>query len=90
MYARGSPAGAPDGPRCDPVIEQIFLGYDHIAFLIAIILWAQRLWPVIKIVTASRVAHSVTLSLAALQIVAVPSSMVEPVMAASIVFVARM
>jgi hydrogenase/urease accessory protein HupE len=69
-------------------IEHIFLGYDHIAFLIAIVLWAQRLWPVIKIVTAFTVAHSVTLSLAALQIVVVPSSIVEPAIAASIVFVA--
>jgi hydrogenase/urease accessory protein HupE len=69
-------------------IEHIFLGYDHVAFLIAIVLWAQRLWPVIKIVTAFTLAHSVTLSLAALQIVAIPSTVVEPAIAASIVFVA--
>jgi HupE / UreJ protein len=65
-------------------IEHIFLGYDHIAFLIAIVLWAQRLWPVIKIVTAFTIAHSVTLSFAALQIVVVPSTIVEPAIAASI------
>ena len=58
--------------------EHIFLGYDHVAFLIAIVLWARRLWPVIKIVTAFTLAHSVTLSLAALQIVAIPSSIVSP------------
>jgi hydrogenase/urease accessory protein HupE len=69
-------------------IEHIFLGYDHIAFLIAIVLWAQRLWPVIKIVTAFTLAHSLTLSLAALQIVVIPSTIVEPAIAASIVFVA--
>jgi hydrogenase/urease accessory protein HupE len=69
-------------------IEHIFLGYDHIAFLIAIVLWAQRLRPVIEIVTAFTIAHSVTLSLAALQIVVVPSTIVEPAIAASIVFVA--
>jgi HupE/UreJ protein len=69
-------------------IEHIFLGYDHVAFLVAIVLWAQRLWPVIKIVTAFTLAHSVTLSLAALQIVAIPSAVVEPAIAASIVFVA--
>jgi hydrogenase/urease accessory protein HupE len=69
-------------------IEHIFLGYDHIAFLIAVVLWARRLWPVIKIVTAFTVAHSVTLSLAALQIVVIPSAIVEPAIAASIVFVA--
>ena len=69
-------------------IEHIFLGYDHVAFLIAIVLWARRLWPVLKIVTAFTVAHSITLSLAALQIVVIPSSIVEPAIAASIVYVA--
>ena len=69
-------------------VEHIFLGYDHVAFLVAIVLWARRLWPVIKIVTAFTVAHSVTLSLAALQIVIVPSAVVEPAIAASIVYVA--
>ena len=69
-------------------IEHIFFGYDHIAFLIAIVLWARRLLPVIKIVTAFTLAHSITLSLAALQIVVIPSTIVEPAIAASIVFVA--
>jgi hydrogenase/urease accessory protein HupE len=69
-------------------IEHIFLGYDHVAFLIAVVLWARRLIPVIKIVTAFTIAHSITLSLAALGIVAIPSRIVEPAIAASIVFVA--
>jgi hydrogenase/urease accessory protein HupE len=69
-------------------IEHIFLGYDHIAFLVAVVLWARRLLPVIKIVTAFTVAHSITLSLAALNIVVIPSIVVEPAIAASIVFVA--
>ena len=69
-------------------IEHIFLGYDHIAFLVAVVLWARRLVPVIKIVTAFTVAHSITLSLAALDIVAIPGVIVEPAIAASIVYVA--
>jgi hydrogenase/urease accessory protein HupE len=69
-------------------VEHIFLGYDHVAFLIAVVLWARRLWPVIKIVTAFTLAHSITLSLAALQIVVIPSAIVEPAIAASIVYVA--
>ncbi|MGO9048889.1 MAG: HupE/UreJ family protein [Xanthobacteraceae bacterium] len=69
-------------------IEHIFLGYDHIAFLVAIVLWARRLLPVIKVVTAFTIAHSITLSLAALQIVVIPSAIVEPAIAASIIFVA--
>jgi hydrogenase/urease accessory protein HupE len=69
-------------------IEHIFLGYDHIAFLVAVVLWARRLIPVIKIVTAFTIAHSITLSLAALNVVVIPSLVVEPAIAASIVFVA--
>jgi hydrogenase/urease accessory protein HupE len=68
-------------------VEHIFLGYDHIAFLIAIVLWARRAWPVIKIVTAFTIAHSITLSLAALNVVVLPSSITEPAIAASIVYV---
>jgi len=69
-------------------IEHIFLGYDHIAFLVAIVLWARRLMPVIKVVTAFTIAHSITLSLAALRIVVIPSAIVEPAIAASIIVVA--
>jgi hydrogenase/urease accessory protein HupE len=69
-------------------IEHIFLGYDHIAFLAAVVLWARRLWPVVKVVTAFTIAHSITLSLAALDIVRIPSIIIEPAIAASIVYVA--
>jgi hypothetical protein len=69
-------------------IDHIFLGYDHIAFLLAVILWGQSLWSLVKVVTAFTVAHSLTLSLAALDIVRIPSSVVEPLIAATIVFVA--
>ncbi len=69
-------------------MEHIFIGYDHIAFLIAIMLWARRLLPVVKIVTAFTIAHSITLSLAATQTLMIPSSIVEPAIAASIVYVA--
>jgi hydrogenase/urease accessory protein HupE len=69
-------------------IAHIFLGYDHIAFLAAVVLWARRLWSVVKVVTAFTVAHSITLSLAALDIVRIPSAIIEPAIAASIVYVA--
>jgi len=46
------------------------------------------LWPVVKVVTAFTIAHSITLSLAALDIVQIPSSIIEPAIAASIVYVA--
>jgi hydrogenase/urease accessory protein HupE len=69
-------------------IEHILTGYDHIAFLAAIILWAQRPWPVVKIITAFTLSHSVTLSLAVLGIAALPSALTEAAIAASIVYVA--
>jgi hydrogenase/urease accessory protein HupE len=69
-------------------IEHIFLGYDHIAFILAVILWGRSLWPLVKVVTAFTLAHSLTLSLAVLDIVRLPSSVVEPLIAATIVFVA--
>ena len=69
-------------------IEHIAIGYDHIAFLIALLLWARRFWPVAKAVTAFTAAHSVTLALAVLDIVSLPASVVEPLIAASIVWVA--
>ena len=69
-------------------IAHIFLGYDHVAFLAAVVLWARRLWPVVKVVTAFTIAHSITLSLAALYIVRIPSTVIEPAIAASIVYVA--
>ncbi len=44
--------------------------------------------PVIKIVTAFTIAHSITLSLATLNVVVIPGTIVEPAIAASIVYVA--
>ena len=69
-------------------VEHIVTGYDHLCFLFALILWANRVWPVVKIVTAFTISHSITLSLAALNIFALPSALTEMLIAASIVFVA--
>ena len=69
-------------------VEHIVTGYDHLCFLFAVILWASRIWPVVKIVTAFTVSHSITLSLAALNIVTLPSAWTEAAIAASIIYVA--
>ena len=69
-------------------IEHILTGYDHLCFLLAVVLWASRAWPVVKIVTAFTVSHSITLSLAAFQIVNVPSAWTETAIALSIIYVA--
>jgi hydrogenase/urease accessory protein HupE len=69
-------------------IEHIAIGYDHIAFLLAVIVLARRFWPLFAMVTAFTVAHSITLSLAVLDVVQLPSRFVEAAIAASIVYVA--
>jgi len=69
-------------------IEHIAIGYDHIAFLLAVIVLARRFWPLFKVITAFTLAHSITLTLAVLDIVTLPSRLVEMMIAASIVYVA--
>jgi HupE / UreJ protein len=69
-------------------IEHIVTGGEHIAFIVALILWGRRLWPLVGVVTAFTLAHSITLSLAALEVVAVPASLAETLVALSIVYVA--
>jgi hydrogenase/urease accessory protein HupE len=69
-------------------IEHIAIGYDHIAFLVAVILWGRRVWPLVGVVTAFTVAHSITLTLAVLDVVRLPSQLVETAIALSIVYVA--
>jgi hydrogenase/urease accessory protein HupE len=69
-------------------IEHIATGYDHIAFLIALLVAARRLRSIVGVVTAFTVAHSVTLACAALGKVNVPSRLVEMAVALSIAYVA--
>jgi hydrogenase/urease accessory protein HupE len=69
-------------------VEHIAIGYDHIAFLLAVILWGRRPLPLIGVVTAFTVAHSVTLTLAVLELAVVPARVVEVLIALSIVYVA--
>ena len=68
-------------------VHHIFRGYDHIAFLLAL-LFVRRFADVVRIVTAFTLAHTVTLVLAALGIVSLPARLVESAIAASIVYVA--
>ena len=69
-------------------IEHILTGYDHLLFLGALLLRGGRLLSLFKIITAFTVAHSITLALAVLGLVAIPERLVESVLAASIVYVA--
>jgi hydrogenase/urease accessory protein HupE len=69
-------------------IEHILLGFDHLCFLFALLLVATTLGSVLKIVTSFTIAHSITLALAAFDKVTLSPSIVEPMIAVSIVYVA--
>jgi hypothetical protein len=85
-------------------VWHIWIGYDHILFLLSLLLPAVLLrrnnqWEpaptlkgsfveVLKVVTAFTLAHSITLSLAALGVISLPSRLVESVIAASVVLAA--
>jgi hydrogenase/urease accessory protein HupE len=68
-------------------VKHIFLGYDHIAFLLAL-LFVRRFTDLLKIVTAFTVAHTITLALAVLQIVRLPPQLVEIGISITIMYVA--
>jgi hydrogenase/urease accessory protein HupE len=69
-------------------VEHIFIGYDHIAFLLALLLWANRILVVVAVVTAFTAAHSITLGLAMFDLVVLPTAIVEPLIAATVVWAA--
>ncbi len=85
-------------------IRHILGGYDHVLFLLCLLLpavmrrtptgWqpverlSQAILPVVGIVSAFTVAHSITLTLAALKLVSLSSSFIEPAIAVTIVLAA--
>ena len=68
-------------------IHHIFLGPDHILFIVGLLFLGGSLKQLLKIVTAFTIAHSITLALATLQIVNPSPRFIEPAIALSIVFV---
>ncbi len=68
-------------------VEHILTGYDHLAFLVALLLAGGSLRRNAKVITSFTVAHSLTLALATFGLINIPAAIVEPVIAASIVFV---
>lgn len=85
-------------------VWHIWIGFDHVLFLLSLLLpavwrreagrwtpvpqFAPAFWEVFRVVTAFTVAHSITLSLAALGLISLPSRLVESVIAASVLFAA--
>lgn len=68
--------------------DHILAGWDHLLFVIALVLLVSGGWPVVKAATAFTVAHSVTLVAATLGYAGLPQRPVEVLIALSIVFVA--
>jgi hydrogenase/urease accessory protein HupE len=66
----------------------ILTGYDHLLFLFALLLRKQTFKQYAAIITSFTIAHSITISLAVLGIITLPSRFVEAVIAFSIVYVA--
>ena len=69
-------------------LEHILTGYDHLLFLFGLLLACRQFSTAVKIITCFTLAHSLTLALAAFDVVSLPAQVVEPLIAASIVFVA--
>jgi hypothetical protein len=85
-------------------VWHIWIGYDHILFLFSLLIpsvmvyetarwypvaaFKVALWDVVKVVTAFTLAHSITLSIAALGYIELPSRWVESVIAASVILAA--
>ena len=99
VYVRDNPStGAETTPRLDrwQVFRDYFrhgmlhilTGYDHLLFITALVLAVRSLWELVKVVTAFTAAHSITLALSAFDLLRLPSRIVEPMIAASIIFVA--
>jgi hydrogenase/urease accessory protein HupE len=82
----GAPSGGTGFFRLG--LAHILSGWDHLLFLAALLLRGGNLLTMLKIITAFTLAHSLTLALATLGLVVVPGRIVEPAIAASIVWVA--
>ena len=68
-------------------IEHILTGYDHLVFLLGLVLARAKLRSLLAVVTAFTVAHSITLGIAALGVWTPSSRIVEPAIALSIAYV---
>ncbi|MEO8836673.1 MAG: HupE/UreJ family protein [Caldimonas sp.] len=100
----GSPAAASPWQFLLEGVRHILTGYDHILFLLCLLLpsvmrrtpdgWrpvehlSQAIWPIVGIVSAFTVAHSITLGLAALKLISLPSAFIEPAIAVTIILAA--
>lgn len=94
LFDLGGKGNAADPARKSPFtnfvamgVMHIWRGYDHLLFLFGLLAVTRQVKTVLKIITCFTVAHSFTLAIASLNIITLPSRIVEPMIAASIVFV---
>jgi hydrogenase/urease accessory protein HupE len=69
-------------------VEHILMGYDHLLFVLCLVLLLNGAWRVAATVTAFTIAHSLTLVATTLELISVPGPPVEATIALSIVFLA--
>ncbi|WP_156254947.1 HupE/UreJ family protein [Sandarakinorhabdus oryzae] len=69
-------------------VDHILAGYDHLLFVVALVLLLQRGWAVVKAATAFTTAHSITLAGTTLGLFGLPQAPVEAMIALSIIFLA--
>ncbi len=68
-------------------VAHIVTGYDHLLFLFGLLIVGSSFWSAWRIITSFTVAHSITLALATFDVVQLPPSLVEPLIAVSIMYV---
>ncbi|VWX62412.1 conserved membrane hypothetical protein [Burkholderiales bacterium 8X] len=108
---RGAPDAAEQPSQAAPGsgffrdgMHHILIGYDHVLFLICLLLpsvlrrapgkwtpvddWREAAWPMLGVVTMFTVAHSITLALASLKIVSLSPRIIEPAIAVTIILAA--
>lgn len=86
----------PERSTIETLVDYVELGYihivprglDHILFVLGLFLLSKRMRPLLIQVTCFTVAHSITLALSLYDVVALPASIVEPLIALSIAYVA--
>lgn len=69
-------------------IKHILTGYDHILFLVSLLILSIQFGYLLRVITAFTIAHSITLSLSVLNIVILPSRWVEAGIALTVLYVA--
>jgi hydrogenase/urease accessory protein HupE len=89
LLARAPDQKAPSAARDFLVLglEHILAGWDHLAFVFGLLIVGGRLRDAVKVITSFTLAHSLTLALATLNYIRIPPSVVEPIIAASIIYV---